>query len=124
MLSESIGITQRSSNPAHLYGYPGDTLYVNNGAILGMRDVQFGTFHPERQSMLNGDIGAGCITCPDGQRHPGVLNLGADVSKAVRIQASGKTVLRAQDGRMKVCDEKGCLDLMRALRRLQGRVSR
>jgi Tfp pilus assembly protein FimT len=35
----------------------------------------------------------------------------------VRIQASGKTVLVARAGRIKVCDPKGCLDLLRALRR-------
>lgn len=110
-LSENISIHEMNSNPARLYGYPGDALVLNTGAIQGMRDAQFGWWDPARPSMLNGDVGAGST------EHPGVLNLGADVSRAVRIQASGITVFHARSGRMRVCDDRGCLDLMRALRR-------
>jgi hypothetical protein len=110
-LSENVTITERDSNPWRKYGYPGDTLALPNGQIINLRDLQFGTYHPEQPSMLNGDIGAG------NAQDMGILNLGADVSKAVRIQATGITVFRAQAGRIKVCDDQGCFDLMRALRK-------
>jgi hypothetical protein len=110
-LSENVGITERGSNSARKYGLGGDSLVGNHGELRGWRDVQLGHYHPAVPSQVNGDIGAGSAA------HPGVLNIGADVSKAVRIQASGVTVLRFYRGRIKACDARGCLDLMRTLRR-------
>ncbi len=110
MLAEGVGIVERGSNSARIYGYNGASLVGNHGELRGWRDVQLGHWTAAHPSQTNGDIGAGSTA------HPGILNIGADVSRAVRIQASGVTVLRAERGRIKVCDRRGCLDLMKALR--------
>lgn len=109
-LAEGVSVVERGSNSARKYGYNGASLVGNHGELRGWRDAQFGHWDPARPSQVNGDIGAGST------EHPGILNIGADVSRAVRIQASGITVLRAESGRIKVCDRQGCLDLMKALR--------
>lgn len=109
---------ENGSNPYRLYGVPGAALVMNAGEIRGPRDVQLGWWDPAVPSLVNGDIGAGST------EHPGILNLGADVSAAVRIQAAGRTVLRAEAGTVSVCDQRGCFDLLRRLRVLSSRLHR
>ncbi len=123
-LAEGVTVAERSSNPAQRYGYPGANLMLNAGAILGVRDIQGGWWDPARPSMLNLDIGAG------NAQNPGILNLGADVTRMVRVQnGDHETVLATRSdgvdvlGRLRVCDGR-CLDLGRELRRSQARVSR
>jgi hypothetical protein len=91
-LAEGVEVAERSSNPAKLYGTNGANLFINTGAIIGIRDLQMGWWDPAVPSLVNGDIGAGST------EHPGILNLGADVSRKVRLQAEGRTVFETRPG--------------------------
>jgi hypothetical protein len=120
-LAASTVIAERDSNSARLYGYAGDSLRMPAGELVGATDVQLGHFDPARPSASNGHIGAGSGA------HPGVLNLGADVSRAVRVQAEHRTVVVFQRtraivrGQLLVCDRGRCVDVAARLRRLAGR---
>ena len=105
-LADGVAIVERDSNPARLYGTNGANLFMNTGAIIGVRDIQMGWWGDGSvPSLVNGDIGAGST------EHPGILNLGADVSRTVRLQAQGRTVLQTQPdgvqvhGRLEVCTD-------------------
>lgn len=117
-LAEGVTIEERSSNPARLYGLPGANVFLPAGAILNLRDIQGGTWVPGLPSLLNLDIGAG------NPENPGILNLGADVSRMVRVQnGQHRTVLSTRSygvavlGRLRVCS-RGCVDVMRLERRV------
>lgn len=116
-LTQGVGVVEHGADSATKYGYPSDALYINGGDIIGPRNIQGGYLDPARPSMLNLDIGAGSA------ENPGVLNIGADVSRKVRIQGNRRTLLTASKhgirivGRLLVCDDRGCLDVLRALRR-------
>jgi hypothetical protein len=119
-LAEGVAIHENSSNPATMYGYPGANVFLPAGALLGWRDLQAGHWDPARPSMLNGDIGAGSTA------HPGVLNLGADVTRMVRIQnGRHRTVLATRGygvavlGRLRVSG----VDVLARLSRLERKVA-
>lgn len=120
-LAEGVSIHERSSNPWQKYGYPGANVFAPGGAVLGWRDMQAGTYVPGIPSMLNGDIGAGDAD------HPGVLNLGADVTRMVRVQnGAHRTVLATRSYGVAVLGEVtvGGLRVARRLRRQEARIER
>ncbi len=122
-IADGVRIEERASNAATLYGYNGANVFVPAGAMLGVRDIQGGFYDPARPSMLNLDIGTG------NPQHPGVLNLGADVSRMVRIQnGAHRTVLATRAygvtilGKLTVCRAGRCFDPLARLRSLAARV--
>jgi hypothetical protein len=123
-LAEGVEVMENSSNPARLYGTRGANVFLNTGAIIGPRDIQMGWWGDGSvPSLVNGDIGAGST------EHPGILNLGADVSRTVRLQGAGRTVLATRPtgidvtGSLQLCDA-GCVDVGQALLDLQVRATR
>jgi hypothetical protein len=117
-LADGLHVAERASNPAQKYGTNGANVFLPTGAILGVRDIQGGTWVPGVPSLLNLDIGAG------NAQDPGILNLGADVTRMVRIQnGAHDTVLATRSygvavrGRLTV----NGVDLLREMRRLCGR---
>lgn len=123
-LAAGVRIEERASNPAQKYGLDGANVFLPAGAILGVRDIQGGSWVPGIPSMLNLDIGAG------NAQSPGVLNLGADVTRMVRMQnGQHETVLATRNdglvikGRLRVCAPR-CVDVGRRLGALERRVER
>jgi hypothetical protein len=115
-LAEEVHVLEGGGDAAK-YGYPAPALGLNTGDIWGVRNIQGGWWDPARPSMLNLDIGAGSA------EHPGILNIGADVSKAVRIQGGGRTAIRVERGGItlrgpiQICRQDRCLSLHALLRR-------
>jgi hypothetical protein len=114
-LADEVHILEGGGD-ASQYGYPAPALGLNTGDIWGVRNIQGGWWDPLRPSMLNLDVGAGSA------EHPGILNLGADVSRAVRIQGDGRTLFRADEegitlrGPIRVCRATRCYSLSAMLR--------
>lgn len=117
------GFVENDTNAFRLYGVPSTALVLNAGELRGMRDIQLGWWDPAIPSLVGGDISAGSA------QHPGVLNIGADVSRTVRLQSRGRTVLRTRrsgvtvHGSLVVCNER-CVDLERRVARLSRMVRR
>src|SRR4029450_1512939 len=91
-LAEGVEVAERASNPARLYGYRGANLMLNAGAILGVRDIQGGWGDPGGPARLNPDTGAG------NAQDPGILTLGADVTRMVRVQNGDHETVLATRG--------------------------
>jgi hypothetical protein len=116
---------------AHINGMHGVAVKCPIGTIRGFNDAELGTWDARKPSLNNGNLSAG------NREHPGYIVVAPDVGKGLIVgngERHPKRLLLVRNARwgrtefrvrvhftrgLTACDSRGCVDVLRRLRRLE-----